>query len=201
MPGLSSMPSLSLQPPMQKHSKGRRPRQGGTHPGLPAPPPPKRTCTRPSRAPHLAVGLDEREDLQARGPAAQLCLESSKVSTQPLVSGEANTGLSSQGLQGRWCMLINDSEWECYLRHLPGALSGDLAPSFASRIKVNTRWEEPAGMPRRTAWVSSAPCKCVYGYGHFTINPQPYPEWMIELMVHTMPILGYPGQVGLARLL
>lgn len=100
------------------------------------------------------------------------------------------SGLSTQGLQGRWRTLVNEPKWGCFLRHLPGALNEELAAIITARIKYHTRWDAPAGMPRLTAWVVQGQGSCIYGYGNFAIHPQPFPEWMQQLMQLIMPQLG-----------
>ena len=103
----------------------------------------------------------------------------------------ASTGLCDRGLQGRWLTLIKETERQCYLRYRPRALSQSCTAAFVSRIRERTAWVSPSRMPRLTAWlVKESSCTCSYGYGQFVIQPQPFPEWMRELMQQVMPILG-----------
>lgn len=51
-------------------------------------------------------------------------------------------------------------------------------------------------MPRKTAWMSEAPCNCKYGYGGMQIDAQPWPLWMSEVMAEVMPLCGIKQQAA-----
>lgn len=45
-------------------------------------------------------------------------------------------------------------------------------------------------VPRKTAWMVKKGCSCTYRYGGLEVEPQIYPNWMLELLRHAMPLCG-----------
>merc|ERR1719444_25676 len=46
-------------------------------------------------------------------------------------------------------------------------------------------------IPRKTAWmVAPDGCNCTYRYGRIEVDPQIYPQWMLDIMRQIMPMCG-----------
>jgi hypothetical protein len=95
---------------------------------------------------------------------------------------------------GTWKSVVCDEGRGCFSSHLPGARDKELCRDFFAAAEGKTLWCRPrsrAGpMPRSTAWMTSNGCACNYAYGGISVAPQPFPEWLEDLMTIVMPLCG-----------
>lgn len=96
----------------------------------------------------------------------------------------------------QWNYVLNDDKRRSYAAYLKSPFSPDQCSQFFTTVEQGTNWGQPAGkhgpIPRKTAWMVSSGCQCMYSYGTTTVAPQEFPPWMLDLMGVTMPICGIP---------
>merc|ERR1712224_798851 len=85
-----------------------------------------------------------------------------------------------------WAYPVHDEAYRCFVGHLPGALSANIAEEFFGIVNAGVQWEQTG--PRWTAWMVDPPCNCPYGYGGFEVKPIPFPPWMHDIMSKCMPL-------------
>jgi alkylated DNA repair dioxygenase AlkB len=94
-----------------------------------------------------------------------------------------------------WKYVIEDDTRRSFAALLKCPFSKDQTKIFFDTVRDGTNWVQPEGpngpIPRKTAWMVVAGCKCAYRYGQIEVPPQEYPEWMLQLMTMVMPLCGY----------
>jgi len=95
-----------------------------------------------------------------------------------------------------WTYPLVDEQWRCFAGYLPNAIAKDKAKEMFNIIKDGTKWLQPSGrwgpLPLKTAWMVEAPCACTYRYGGAEVDPDPFPEWMFDIMKVCLPLCGLP---------
>merc|ERR1719247_3347425 len=95
-----------------------------------------------------------------------------------------------------WTYPLKDEEWRCFAGYLEGAFDKDRADKFFNIIRDGTKWHQPTGrwgpLPLKTAWMAQAPCSCRYRYGGAEVPPEPFPEWLEDVLGACMPLCGLP---------
>ena len=87
--------------------------------------------------------------------------------------------------------MIEEPVDECFVRHWPGAIDNVNAKEWLNAIKDGTDWQQPSGMPRRTAWLTREGCQCPYSYSKsFTIDAAFFTTWMHVIFEEIMPMCG-----------
>ncbi|CAK9044857.1 unnamed protein product [Durusdinium trenchii] len=93
-----------------------------------------------------------------------------------------------------WTYFLKDESRRSFAGHLANPFGKALCASWFAKVRVGTKWMQPATrwgpMPRKTAWMVAANFNCTYEYGGMTVQPTPYPVWMIQLMQEVMPHCG-----------
>lgn len=93
-----------------------------------------------------------------------------------------------------WTYPLADELWRCFAGYLPGALQKAETPRLFELVRKGTKWLQPEGrwgpLPLRTAWMTASPCSCRYRYGGANVTPEPYPDWMKEVLSICMPLCG-----------
>lgn len=93
-----------------------------------------------------------------------------------------------------WTYPVVDERWRCFAGYLPRALRAPEAPRFFELVRKGTKWLQPKGrwgpLPLRTAWMTNKTCTCRYRYGGAEVPPEPYPDWMQEILAACMPLCG-----------
>jgi len=88
-----------------------------------------------------------------------------------------------------------DESRRSYAAFLPCPFSPEQTKQFFDEAKEGTEWKQPEGplgpIPRKTAWmVAPGGCNCTYRYGRIEVEPQVYPQWMLNVMQLIMPMCG-----------
>ena len=113
--------------------------------------------------------------------------EEPRTKTNLQLMGENVTGVE-------WTYFINDESRRSFAGHLANPFGKTTCASWFAKIRVGTKWTQPSTrwgpMPRKTAWMVAPSSICAYEYGGMTVQPTPYPVWMIELMKEVMPYCG-----------
>lgn len=96
-----------------------------------------------------------------------------------------------------WQYELNDESRRSYAAYLPSRFTSEQTKQFFDTAKDGIKWEQPDGpmgpIPRKTAWlVAPGGCDCNYRYGRIEVQPQVYPQWMIDMMKVLMPLAGLP---------
>jgi len=93
-----------------------------------------------------------------------------------------------------WVYPVKDEPRRSFAAYLPSPFSMEQCQVFFNKIKECTKWFRPEGangpIPRKTAWMVSNGCSCIYRYGSTEVNPEEFPPWMLEIMQQTMPYYG-----------
>ena len=94
-----------------------------------------------------------------------------------------------------WTYFLRDESRRSFAGHLANPFGKATCASWLAKVRVGTKWVQPSTrwgpMPRRTAWMVAPGFTCTYEYGGMTVQPIPYPVWMIELMNEVMPYCGF----------
>lgn len=101
-----------------------------------------------------------------------------------------------------WDYLLKDDMRRCYAGYLKCPLSPQQLQDFWQKAHDGTKWDQPIDpktenpIPRKTAWMVSPlnGCICTYRYGGLEVDPQVFPDWMIEIMSVYMPMCGLTNQ-------
>ncbi|CAE8680592.1 unnamed protein product, partial [Polarella glacialis] len=106
--------------------------------------------------------------------------------------------LGEQTPHVKWDYILSDDSRRCYAGYLPSPFSQESKQAFFEEIRDGTSWVQPEGrqgpIPRKTAWMVSPGCNCHYTYGNISVEPQTYPQWMVQLMQEVMPYCGINSQ-------
>mmetsp|Transcript_59501 Transcript_59501/g.120913 ORF Transcript_59501/g.120913 Transcript_59501/m.120913 type:complete len:314 (+) Transcript_59501:54-995(+) len=93
-----------------------------------------------------------------------------------------------------WTYFLKDESRRSFAAHLANPFEKATTAAWFAKVRVGTKWMQPSTrwgpMPRKTAWMVVQGCSCTYEYGGMTVQPTPYPVWMIELMKEVMPHCG-----------
>ena len=89
-----------------------------------------------------------------------------------------------------WCTIINDNKTQSRVRHLECTWAWKDRARWFHTVDASVNWEQPRGMPRKTAWMVGEGCNCAYQYSTHTVPAQVFPQWMKELMAEVMPLCG-----------
>lgn len=93
-------------------------------------------------------------------------------------------------VNGSWRVIINQPDYNCYLRHLPSPFSEVFTNEAYTTIVAEARWTQPRGLLFKIAWYVDFGCLCNYKYGHVDIPPQQFPRWLSRLTEAVMPFFG-----------
>ena len=93
-----------------------------------------------------------------------------------------------------WLHILEAHAHQSYASHLPGALPAQAEKWFLDQALNCTEWRQPTGpngpIPCKTAWMVREGCSCEYSYGGLTVRPQPFSNWVEQLMEFCMPACG-----------
>lgn len=93
-----------------------------------------------------------------------------------------------------WQYALKDESRRSFAAFLKCPFTSKQTRSLFQTIRDATEWLQPIGpngpIPRKTAWMVSGGCRCVYRYGRIEVPPTPYPQWMVDLMWEVMPRCG-----------
>lgn len=135
------------------------------------------------------------------GPA--LAPPPNKFSEELWEAPRAQTGLQLMGelVQNmKWSYVLQDESRRSFAGYHPCPFAPEQCKSFFDEVHSGTEWRQPEGpqgpIPRKTAWMVAAGCKCVYRYGSIEVEPQEYPPWMTQLMRAVMPCCGLLGDAS-----
>ena len=85
-----------------------------------------------------------------------------------------------------WKYPLSDESRRSFAGYIPKVLNEEVGRSFFTKIKDSCEWKQPEGafgqIPRKTCWMVKGSCKCKYRYGGLEVEPEEFPQWMIELM-------------------
>lgn len=102
--------------------------------------------------------------------------------------------LGEQVPQAGWTYPVHDESRRSFAGYLPCPFPANTMPLFFSLIKEGTEWKQPSGnfglIPRKTGWMVSSGCDCIYTYGGFEVTPQEFPTWMRQIISVVMPLCG-----------
>merc|ERR1719195_288242 len=132
-----------------------------------------------------------RTDEGRRAPQVELSRQEQGLK---LLSEEAAS--QKQLHSDRWEYPLMDERRRCFAGYLKCPLEPELISNFRDRAASSTAWVQPVDprsgepIPRKTAWMVANGCECKYRYGGVDVEPQVFPEWMVELMKVYMPLCG-----------
>lgn len=96
-----------------------------------------------------------------------------------------------------WQYVLTDESRRSYAGYRKSTFTPEQTRTFYQAVHDGTNWLQPEGphgpIPRKTAWMVSDPCTCVYRYGSIEVPPQTYPPWMLQIMGVMMPLCGLPN--------
>lgn len=96
----------------------------------------------------------------------------------------------------RWIYSVRDESRRSYAGYLRSPLLPEQRKELFEVAKNGTAWNQPEGalglIPRKTGWMVSKGCTCVYRYGGVEVDPEVFPPWMTQLMQIVMPYYGIP---------
>eukprot|EP00929_Paragymnodinium_shiwhaense_P044499 TRINITY_DN22820_c0_g1_i1.p1 TRINITY_DN22820_c0_g1~~TRINITY_DN22820_c0_g1_i1.p1 ORF type:complete len:470 (+),score=96.10 TRINITY_DN22820_c0_g1_i1:660-2069(+) len=95
----------------------------------------------------------------------------------------------------QWEYSLFDESRRSFVGYLKRALTPEVSRKFFQLAHTGTTWFQPASssgpIPRKTAWlVNGRNCRCEYRYGRIEVQPQLFPQWIIDLMQWIMPCCG-----------
>ena len=105
-------------------------------------------------------------------------------------------GEAANGSLTPWTYFVKDESRRSFAAHLASPFDKATTAAWFAKVRVGTKWMQPSTrwgpMPRKTAWMVAQNCANApaYEYGGMTVQPTPYPVWMIELMKEVMPHCG-----------
>jgi len=110
----------------------------------------------------------------------------------------ASTGLQLLGELAprttKWKYILRDESRRSFAGFLSNPFPKHLTQKWEAAVRDGTEWKQPMGshgpVPRQTAWMVKKGCSCTYRYGGLEVEPQIYPNWMLELLRHAMPLCG-----------
>jgi len=109
-----------------------------------------------------------------------------------------STGLKLLGelapRSARWKYILSDESRRSFAGYLANPFQQHLTDKWEAAVREGTEWQQHMGkhgpVPRKTAWMVKKGCTCAYRYGGLEVQPQIYPNWMLELLRHAMPLCG-----------
>jgi len=93
-----------------------------------------------------------------------------------------------------WEYRLKDESRRCFAGYLQCPVDQARLDGFFSAIRAGTQWGQPMGplgvIPRKTAWMVAQGCQCTYRYGGIEVQPQVFPNWMLDIMSVYMSYCG-----------
>lgn len=137
--------------------------------------------------------VNRRSDFDRQGPPAP-----AKFCGGLWETPRSSTGLKLVGelapAHARWVYAVRDEARRSFAAHLPRVLDLSWCDKYYNIILNRTAWGQPEGpngpIPRKTAWMVSRGCRCMYRYGRVAVPAQEYEPWMWEVMKVVMPLCG-----------
>eukprot|EP00435_Cladocopium_sp_Y103_P020514 s2677_g5.t1 len=145
------------------------------------------------RAGFLTADLRRKLFGEARAEAESV--HAHNVSPEEVEEPRSRVGLRlvSEAVDG-WQTVLKDEGRRSFAAHRAQALSKDTAQRFLEQAMRDVNWQQPEGtwgpIPRKTSWMTRAPCCCRYGYGGLRMEPEPMAPWLLETMELCMPLCG-----------
>ncbi|CAL1136487.1 unnamed protein product, partial [Cladocopium goreaui] len=155
---------------------------------------PKVTQVKRPRAGFLTADLRRRLFGEAPVAAAESA-HAQDVSLEEVEEPRSRVGLRlvSEAVDG-WQTVLKDEGRRSFAAHRAQALPKDTAQRFLEHAMRDVNWQQPEGtwgpIPRKTSWMTRAPCCCRYGYGGLRMEPEPMAPWLLETMELCMPLCG-----------
>lgn len=95
-----------------------------------------------------------------------------------------------------WEYIVKDESRRSFVAYLPASfLMLEEFNSFYNAALSGTNWEVPCGssgpIPASMSWMVKDGCKCKFCFGGgLKLEPQRFPEWMLDIMGSIMPLCG-----------
>lgn len=93
-----------------------------------------------------------------------------------------------------WRYVLSDESRRSFVGYLQKPFPESFCEKWEEIVRAGTEWQQPVGkygpVPRKTAWMVQRGCSCTYHYGDVEVEPQIFPNWMLELLRHAMPRCG-----------
>eukprot|EP00929_Paragymnodinium_shiwhaense_P099337 TRINITY_DN60954_c0_g1_i1.p1 TRINITY_DN60954_c0_g1~~TRINITY_DN60954_c0_g1_i1.p1 ORF type:complete len:432 (+),score=98.63 TRINITY_DN60954_c0_g1_i1:101-1396(+) len=105
-----------------------------------------------------------------------------------------------KGLGKRWQSLVEDDKLRCFASYCPSAIPAAKAWAWFEKLQADLEWKdirdehyqkEGDTAPRRTIFVVSPGCQCVYKYAGVTVSPTPEPDFVAEIRKACMSAAGF----------
>ncbi|CAJ1346786.1 unnamed protein product [Effrenium voratum] len=120
--------------------------------------------------------------------------EEAEEPEEPWEQSREEVGLRLLGEHRPWQPVLQDEARRSFAFHRAQALTVADAERLLQNAQEEVQWQQPKGtwglIPRKTSWMTTAPCCCRYGYGGLRMEPEPMPPWVLEAMELCMPLCG-----------